>query len=117
MTTSAEDVDPSTTRPWHALNLADIQSRLDADERGLSSAEASDRLARFGPNTIKTTETNLVPRNVYTAPQAIEMGDASQLVAGDGPFAVPLLDGLTLFGGGRAGVGVVVGATHGASRE
>ena len=55
MTTSAEHADPSTTRPWHAVNLADIQSRLDADERGLSSAEASDRLARFGPNTIKTT--------------------------------------------------------------
>ena len=35
-------------------------------------------------NTIKTTETNLVPRNVYTAPQAIEMGDASQLVQGGG---------------------------------
>ena len=33
---------------------------------------------------IRTTETALAPRLAYTAPEAIEMGDASQLVQGGG---------------------------------
>lgn len=37
---------------WHALDVARVLARLDAAERGLSSAEAARRLAEYGPNTL-----------------------------------------------------------------
>ncbi|MBK1838682.1 HAD-IC family P-type ATPase [Azospirillum sp. YIM B02556] len=38
--------------PWHALDAAVAAERLDSPAEGLDSAEASARLARFGPNRL-----------------------------------------------------------------
>jgi Ca2+-transporting ATPase len=43
---------PSTATPWHALDLTETASALDALPDGLSSAEAAARLERYGPNAI-----------------------------------------------------------------
>lgn len=42
-------------RPWHSLNLEDLQARLDSDERGLSAGEAAQRLETYGRNELKTS--------------------------------------------------------------
>jgi Ca2+-transporting ATPase len=44
---------PDTRPPWHALGSADVTARLGADAgAGLSTAEASARLAAHGPNRL-----------------------------------------------------------------
>lgn len=35
---------------WHALGIKELLTRLEANEHGLSDAEAASRLTRFGPN-------------------------------------------------------------------
>jgi len=42
----------STVRPWHASPGADAVATLGAEPGGLTSAEARDRLARYGPNEL-----------------------------------------------------------------
>ncbi|QDU98880.1 cation-translocating P-type ATPase [Lignipirellula cremea] len=37
---------------WHAMGLADVLSRLNASERGLSEDEARLRLSKYGPNRL-----------------------------------------------------------------
>ncbi|HRC88085.1 MAG TPA: cation-transporting P-type ATPase, partial [Thermoanaerobaculia bacterium] len=41
---------------WHSLSSAEALSRLASREEGLSSAEAAERLARFGPNQLQEAE-------------------------------------------------------------
>ncbi len=44
------------SQPWHALPAADVATILATDvERGLSAADAEERLARHGHNTLPTT--------------------------------------------------------------
>ena len=43
---------PQTQRPWHTLDLATVEQSLEANDRGLTEAEAASRLERFGPNTL-----------------------------------------------------------------
>ncbi len=38
--------------PWHALTGDEARQRLDTTEQGLSSSEASERLASYGPNQL-----------------------------------------------------------------
>ena len=47
----------SDERPWHCLTADDALARLGvASERGLSAADAAERLGRFGPNAIHERE-------------------------------------------------------------
>jgi magnesium-transporting ATPase (P-type) len=39
--------------PWHALEKAEVEARLGTGPRGLSEAEAQERLARTGPNQLE----------------------------------------------------------------
>lgn len=43
---------PETELPWHALELAEIESALRTGRRGLSELDASRRLLRTGPNAL-----------------------------------------------------------------
>jgi Ca2+-transporting ATPase len=44
---------PAEENRWHTLVVREVADRLQSDvERGLSAAEAKDRLARYGPNTL-----------------------------------------------------------------
>ncbi len=43
---------PPEPPPWHAVDAAEVFARLEADHKGLASAEAARRLAAFGPNAI-----------------------------------------------------------------
>ena len=46
-------VAPSDTEAWHALSQAEVAGRLQTDStRGLTDAEAAQRLAQYGPNTL-----------------------------------------------------------------
>jgi magnesium-transporting ATPase (P-type) len=38
------------TAPWHSLSLAKVLAATESSDRGLSAAEAADRLRRYGPN-------------------------------------------------------------------
>jgi magnesium-transporting ATPase (P-type) len=38
--------------PWHKLSAAEVRTRLETSDRGLSEAEATSRLARYGPNSL-----------------------------------------------------------------
>ena len=42
----------SSTQPWHAIPIADVFAALHAAPAGLTDAEASARLARYGPNAL-----------------------------------------------------------------
>jgi P-type Ca2+ transporter type 2C len=42
----------TTTHPWHAMELAAVESALDVDDHGLSPDEAATRLNDFGPNEL-----------------------------------------------------------------
>ncbi len=44
--------DESPAPPWHALPAEDVLARFATDEGGLSSAEAAERLARYGANRL-----------------------------------------------------------------
>lgn len=47
-----------TERPWHALDPEDVTRTLGTDPRtGLSTAEAQERLLRYGPNTLPQSQT------------------------------------------------------------
>jgi cation-transporting P-type ATPase F len=46
--------DPSHDAPWHALATDDVLTRLASSHHGLSEQEAKQRLARYGPNSIRT---------------------------------------------------------------
>lgn len=41
---------PQKPADWHALGLGEVLRQLDANESGLTGAEAEARLAAFGPN-------------------------------------------------------------------
>jgi Ca2+-transporting ATPase len=46
-------VDPPATKDWYSLTTDATVAALDTDpDRGLSAAEAADRLARYGPNEL-----------------------------------------------------------------
>jgi magnesium-transporting ATPase (P-type) len=45
--------DDTTLVHWHALATEEVEERLGASRSGLTSAEAEERLARHGPNTIE----------------------------------------------------------------
>lgn len=47
-------VPPEPGRAWHAVTAAEAFRLLAAHERGLSAAEAHERLQRFGPNRLPT---------------------------------------------------------------
>jgi Ca2+-transporting ATPase len=40
-------------KDWHALEVEDVFGKLSADRDGLSSKEAAERLARYGPNELQ----------------------------------------------------------------
>ncbi|HEY9080850.1 cation-transporting P-type ATPase [Magnetovibrio sp.] len=42
----------SPTPPWHAQASSDVFSTLDSSAEGLSSSQVSERLERYGPNTL-----------------------------------------------------------------
>lgn len=44
--------EPVDKRPWHSLTPDDALARLDAQAQGLTTREAGERLARFGPNQL-----------------------------------------------------------------
>ena len=44
--------DPPSPPPWHALSSEDLFIRLGSRPAGLSTEEAAERLARFGPNRL-----------------------------------------------------------------
>ena len=44
--------EPVESRPWHSLTPDDALARLDAQAQGLTTREAGERLARFGPNQL-----------------------------------------------------------------
>ncbi|MGC0274606.1 cation-translocating P-type ATPase [Pseudactinotalea sp. Z1739] len=48
-------VESASERTWHALDIKDVTAALQADDQGLTSAEAGQRLAVHGPNTIETS--------------------------------------------------------------
>jgi P-type Mg2+ transporter len=54
--TEEQTIDRSPGLFWQ-LSLAELKRQLDADEKGLSVAEAAARLARFGPNTLEAKRT------------------------------------------------------------
>ena len=41
---------------WHQLTVEDVLTRLAARCEGLTSSEARERLARYGPNQLATNE-------------------------------------------------------------
>ena len=51
-----ERIEPDSDSDWHARSLEDVYAELDTSERGLDSAEARDRLERYGPNEVETEE-------------------------------------------------------------
>jgi magnesium-transporting ATPase (P-type) len=56
---------PSTTAPgngWHSASLDHLFERVAADRHGLSQAEASARLQRYGPNRLPQQEPPGIPR-------------------------------------------------------
>jgi len=44
-----------TTLPWHTLPVEDVFSLLQSDPAGLTSTEAAQRLAQYGPNELQET--------------------------------------------------------------
>ena len=44
-----------TTLLWHTLEPQNTLSQLESSERGLSSAQASERLQQYGPNQLQAT--------------------------------------------------------------
>ncbi|MDP2264374.1 MAG: HAD-IC family P-type ATPase [Hydrogenophaga sp.] len=48
--------EPSATPTWHALPAAEALQALDSHERGLTSAQARERLARHGPNRLEMAD-------------------------------------------------------------
>ncbi|MBF8299018.1 MAG: yloB [Dehalococcoidia bacterium] len=40
--------------PWHATSSPDVLAELESTSKGLTSTEAADRLARYGPNQLKS---------------------------------------------------------------
>jgi magnesium-transporting ATPase (P-type) len=46
-------VSPGGRRPWHVLDLAEVESGLGTSARGLARAEAAARLERHGPNQLE----------------------------------------------------------------
>ncbi|MCC6300705.1 MAG: cation-translocating P-type ATPase [Anaerolineales bacterium] len=43
----------NTAQEWHALKAEDVLTHLRVEDRGLTSAQASERLAHYGPNQLK----------------------------------------------------------------
>ncbi|WP_410767418.1 cation-translocating P-type ATPase [Haloferax sp. DFSO60] len=51
----ADESEYSETQ-WHSMSLEDVFERVEADESGLSTEEATHRLESFGPNEIRSTD-------------------------------------------------------------
>ncbi len=43
---------PNKTEPWHALTAGEVLEHLKVRDNGLTSAEAAERLAQYGPNQL-----------------------------------------------------------------
>jgi Mg2+-importing ATPase len=56
--TNAPDSVALTANQVAAAPIDDVLHRLDSSAAGLSSAEASARLARYGPNAVRTHHVN-----------------------------------------------------------
>ena len=50
--TNLNSSESATTRPWHVLSQETIFSELDAGSTGLDTAEALQRMERYGPNRL-----------------------------------------------------------------
>jgi calcium-translocating P-type ATPase len=47
---------------WHALDAADVATRVESDQNGLTTEQAGERLIRFGPNALEEEESQSVFR-------------------------------------------------------